>query len=334
MRVSIVSGPAKRRFASRPVSASGDRLARSSMARRISSSQSSSSGATVTRPSSSAAAASSGSPVRAACARPASASPQKRLCRRRHAVHHREAAEIGVAERRCAARRCRRRAAPACRCGRRRAPARAACRQSTSRGSTIGEEAARRDVEPRQGAAQQARSSRARTSGRACASMTRRIAQHGVERAARLQQQRAELRLVGAQHQDGVVELARHRERPPRGARSLDLADGRAASASGAATVSVAVRAARSNDDIDLAVVIAARRRCGARAAAARRPWRRPAGRLRGERAGALAAPPRRSAAAARRRRRGSMPWRGRRARPRPWCRTGRRGRAAPCACR
>ena len=57
-----VSGPAKRRLASMPVSASGDRLARSSMARRISSSQSSSSGATVTRPSVSAASASSGLP--------------------------------------------------------------------------------------------------------------------------------------------------------------------------------------------------------------------------------------------------------------------------------
>ncbi len=49
--VSSVSSPGKRRLASRPVSASGDRLTRSSMATRTSSSQSRSSGATVTRPS-------------------------------------------------------------------------------------------------------------------------------------------------------------------------------------------------------------------------------------------------------------------------------------------
>ena len=43
MRVSIVSGPAKRRFASMPVMASGLNDARSSMKMRISSSQSTSS---------------------------------------------------------------------------------------------------------------------------------------------------------------------------------------------------------------------------------------------------------------------------------------------------
>ena len=63
MRVSIVSGPPKRRFASSPVSASGDRLARSSSAMRISSAQSMSSGVAVTRPSADAAAASSGAPI-------------------------------------------------------------------------------------------------------------------------------------------------------------------------------------------------------------------------------------------------------------------------------
>src|SRR5258708_20612574 len=47
-----VSAPGKRRLASIPVSASGERLARSSIARRISSSQSKSSGATVTTPNS------------------------------------------------------------------------------------------------------------------------------------------------------------------------------------------------------------------------------------------------------------------------------------------
>ena len=50
--VSSVSGPAKRWLASRPVSASGLKLARSSSAMRTSSSQSMSSGAKVTRPSS------------------------------------------------------------------------------------------------------------------------------------------------------------------------------------------------------------------------------------------------------------------------------------------
>ena len=63
MRVSIVSLPAKRSEASIAVSASGDWLARSSIARRISSAQSRSSGVIVTRPSSRAAPASSGSPM-------------------------------------------------------------------------------------------------------------------------------------------------------------------------------------------------------------------------------------------------------------------------------
>ena len=47
-----VSGPAKRRLASNPVRASGEKLARSSRNTRISSSQSMSSSATVTRPNS------------------------------------------------------------------------------------------------------------------------------------------------------------------------------------------------------------------------------------------------------------------------------------------
>ena len=61
--VSIVSGPANRRLASIAVSASGEKLARSSRNRRISSSQSRSSSARVTRPSASASAASSGRPM-------------------------------------------------------------------------------------------------------------------------------------------------------------------------------------------------------------------------------------------------------------------------------
>src|SRR5205814_10143617 len=62
--VSIVSGPAKRRFASRPVIASGEKLARSSRNTRTSS-QSISSIAKVTRPSCSASSASSGLPAAA-----------------------------------------------------------------------------------------------------------------------------------------------------------------------------------------------------------------------------------------------------------------------------
>src|SRR5882724_670666 len=61
--VSVVSAPGKRRLASIPVSASGERLARSSIARRSSSSQSRSSGATVTRPSSMASSARSAAPA-------------------------------------------------------------------------------------------------------------------------------------------------------------------------------------------------------------------------------------------------------------------------------
>jgi hypothetical protein len=38
----------------------------------------------------------------------------------------------------------------------------------------------------------------------------------------RLQQPGADFRLVGAQEQDGIVELARHGERPPRGAESAN----------------------------------------------------------------------------------------------------------------
>src|SRR5229473_988293 len=79
MRVSMVSGPAKRRLASRPLSASGDRLARSSTATRISSSQSSASGAKVTRPSDRAASATRCSPWRAASAATGASSPQNRV---------------------------------------------------------------------------------------------------------------------------------------------------------------------------------------------------------------------------------------------------------------
>src|SRR6266850_74712 len=77
MRVSMLSLPEKRRFASMPVRASGERLARSSIAMRTSSSQSRSSGVNVTRPNPEASLASSFSPVRACAAPTGSDSPQK-----------------------------------------------------------------------------------------------------------------------------------------------------------------------------------------------------------------------------------------------------------------
>src|SRR5256885_561935 len=77
MRVSMVSLPEKRRFASMPVSASGERLARSSIAMRTSSSQSRSSGVKVTKPSSEASLASSFSPMRLRAASIGFGSPQK-----------------------------------------------------------------------------------------------------------------------------------------------------------------------------------------------------------------------------------------------------------------
>src|SRR5579872_4210748 len=63
MRVSIVSGPAKRKFASMPVMASGEKLARSSRKMRTSSSQSTSSNAKVTRPKDFASSASRAAPI-------------------------------------------------------------------------------------------------------------------------------------------------------------------------------------------------------------------------------------------------------------------------------
>src|SRR5437879_9383333 len=77
MRVSVVSLPEKRRFASMPVRASGERLARSSIAMRTSSSQSRSSGVKVTRPSSEASLASSFSPMRLRAVSIGFDSPQK-----------------------------------------------------------------------------------------------------------------------------------------------------------------------------------------------------------------------------------------------------------------
>src|SRR5437773_1582482 len=77
MRVSMVSLPEKRRFASMPVSASGERLARSSIAMRTSSSQSRSSGVKVTKPSSEASLASSFLSMRSRAVSMGFDSPQK-----------------------------------------------------------------------------------------------------------------------------------------------------------------------------------------------------------------------------------------------------------------
>src|SRR5262249_37255831 len=79
---SIVSGPPKRRLASRPVSASAEKLARSSRKTRISSSQSMSSTAKVTRPSFSAASASSISPIAPLARSSAAGSAREPLPRR------------------------------------------------------------------------------------------------------------------------------------------------------------------------------------------------------------------------------------------------------------
>src|SRR6185369_9035910 len=77
--LSSVSGPPKRIDASIPVSASGEKAARASIARRTSSSQSMSSGVNVTRPASAAAAASRSSPIRARSLSVRPGSARKRL---------------------------------------------------------------------------------------------------------------------------------------------------------------------------------------------------------------------------------------------------------------
>ena len=82
IRVSIVSGPGKRRLASIPVIASGLKLARSSRKMRTSSSQSMSSRIIVTSPASSASAASIGSPMRPCSASTLSGSPRNRVSNR------------------------------------------------------------------------------------------------------------------------------------------------------------------------------------------------------------------------------------------------------------
>ena len=101
-RVSIVSVPPKRRFASIPVSASGDRLARSSSATRTSSAQSSSSGAEVTRPRPSAASAVSGWPIAFFASAHGLRLVVEARGEARLAVHHRIRAEILLATARSA----------------------------------------------------------------------------------------------------------------------------------------------------------------------------------------------------------------------------------------
>jgi hypothetical protein len=134
MRVSMVSGPAKRRLASSPVRASGEKLARSSWKMRISSSQSMSSkakgdeaegfgGRGVERLAGSGA----GGVDRLGRAEKAGLEP-------RQAVAHGIAAEIDRAQRQRRPAGCRRRSGRApCRSGRWRTPVRRACRQSSCR---------------------------------------------------------------------------------------------------------------------------------------------------------------------------------------------------------
>src|SRR5215510_6696536 len=80
--LSMVSGPPNRIDASMPVSASGEKAARSSSAMRTSSSQSMSSGVNVTSPAAAAAAASRSSPIRARSLSTRAGSARKRLARR------------------------------------------------------------------------------------------------------------------------------------------------------------------------------------------------------------------------------------------------------------
>ena len=132
---SIVSGPPKRRLASRPVSPSGEKLARSSRKTRTSSSQSMSSSAKVTRPSRSAASASSALPISAFAASTIGRIGEEAAREPRQPVRHRIGAEIDVGERERGRRLVVAVAAArsACRSGRWRTRARRACRQSRSR---------------------------------------------------------------------------------------------------------------------------------------------------------------------------------------------------------
>ena len=201
--------------------------------------------------------------------------------------------------------------------------------------------AARRDVEPRERAAQHADGSRARTSGRACSASARVGGEHlRRRRRAVLQDPRADLGLVDAQLQERVVELARHRAAATTRRRAATIAgDVRRLRPSRArCTVSVA-RRARARSSVTSTSGSGSRRRRSV--ALERRRARCPSRRSRARSLAAassqrpLAAPRPRTAAASRTSstRRHSFA-RARRARPRQGAEDVGAGRAAPCACR
>ena len=222
--VSIVSGPTKRLFASSPVRASGEKLARSSSRTRTSSAQSMSSKANVTSPASTASAAGRSLPMQVAGrGEPVVVAPAARrqpASGRWTSGTSRRWRRSGAASPAAAGRRrpptCRRASA----CGRRRAPARRACRRSSCPGST-------------RATSVRADTSR-RLSVRAQYSRTSRVEPvvvgedglgggDGVGVARRAQHPRAELGLVEAQPQDGVVELAHGGQHPRLGAGGHEL---------------------------------------------------------------------------------------------------------------
>ena len=206
-----------------PVSASGERLARSSSAMRTSSSQSRSSGAKVTRPSVERVGRVERAADRVARTRASGAgSSQKRAARRVQAVHHRIGAEVRARRARSSAARRRARLRRACSCGRRRAPARAACRRSTSPARSARRASA--SVTSRRASVRRSMPIVSRTNQ--WSAMRGRAPRPRRARARRRPRSSGSsvpsVELVGAQQQDRVVELARHRERPPRRARGVD----------------------------------------------------------------------------------------------------------------
>ncbi len=145
----------------------------------------------------------------------------------------------------------------------------------------------------------------------------------------------AERELVGAQQQDRVVELARHRERPPRRAGGLDRRHRRCRRLRGRAHRDRRRAQCAVEAHVDVLVVVSPRRRSCARAAAARTPRARlRAVGQRGERLRALADRRGERLRLSRVRRSAAIPARALRERPRSACRTRRRGRGARGACR
>ena len=96
--VSMVSGPTKRRFASMPVSASGEKLLRSSSITRTSSSQSRSSSANVTSSASTASIASRSFPIRSLADSERHVSPPEPGAQSRDAVRHRVGTVVGTCQ--------------------------------------------------------------------------------------------------------------------------------------------------------------------------------------------------------------------------------------------